>query len=132
MPRKLPPTAFDFKAARTARKYSQQKAAALLHATQPSISRWEADGTMPEIYKMAWLLYWQLEDIKYGSKGASRSRKSSDAGKRSATTGGTQTRKDRSRNRSRQIVSSTKRADESRTGMEEGTTEVFQSTASDK
>jgi len=64
MPRKLPPTAFDFKAARKARKVSQEQAAQILHATQPSISRWEADGTMPEVYKMAWLLFWQLEDSK--------------------------------------------------------------------
>lgn len=66
MPRKLPQTAFDFKAARKARKVSQQKAAEILHATQPSISRWETDGSMPDVYKMAWLLYWQLEDSTNG------------------------------------------------------------------
>lgn len=76
MPRKLPPSAFDFKAARKARKYSQHKAAVLLHATQPSISRWETDGTMPEIYKMAWLLYWQLEDMKHDSGSDKRAGKS--------------------------------------------------------
>jgi transcriptional regulator with XRE-family HTH domain len=76
MPRKLPPVAFDFKAARKARKYSQQKTAVLLHATQPSISRWEKDGTMPEIYKMAWLLYWQLEDMKHDAGSNKRAGKS--------------------------------------------------------
>lgn len=64
MPRKLPQAVFDFKAARKARGVSQQQAAILLHATQPSISRWESEGSMPEVYRMAWLLHWQLEDSK--------------------------------------------------------------------
>lgn len=64
MPRKLPQAVFDFKAARKARGVSQQQAAILLHATQPSISRWESDGSMPEVYRMAWLLHWELEDLK--------------------------------------------------------------------
>lgn len=113
MPRKLPPSAFDFKAARQARKFSQQGAAKLLHATQPSISRWEADGTMPEIYKMAWLLYWQLEDMK------------DDAANRSA-----KTRKTGSANRSRSVVNGAKRIRKSRKGMEESTNEILQQPAS--
>lgn len=111
MPRKLPPSAFDFKAARQARKFSQQKAAKLLHATQPSISRWESDGTMPEIYKMAWLLYWQLEDMKHDNGTKSRRAKTGKAG---------------SRNGSRQTSKGTKRAAPSRNVVEESAVEILQ------
>lgn len=83
MPRNFATGAFDFKAQRKLRGVSQQAAAALLHTTQPSISRWEADGTMPNIYRMAWLLHWQIEDMSNAADTtASKSARKSHAAKR--------------------------------------------------
>lgn len=51
---------FDLKAAREAVGLSQKETSALLHASQPSISRWEIDGTLPIIYREYWSLYWKV------------------------------------------------------------------------
>lgn len=53
----LPP--FDLKAAREARGLTQAEAAELLHASQPSIARWEGEGNLPQIYRSYWELYWK-------------------------------------------------------------------------
>lgn len=52
--------AFDLKAARENLGLSQGETAKLLHASQPSVSRWEIDGSMPIIYREYWSLYWRV------------------------------------------------------------------------
>lgn len=74
MPRHFATGAFDLRAERQARKVSQQFVAALLHTTQPSISRWESDGSMPNIFRMAWSLHWQLEDLKHAADTSTNTR----------------------------------------------------------
>lgn len=61
---KLP--VFDLKAARETRKLSQSDVAAILCTTQASVSRWEASGCLPAIYRKAWLAHWKLEDLLNG------------------------------------------------------------------
>lgn len=56
--------AFDLKAARKTRNLSQLQTAEMLCTTQPTISRWEAEGTTPAIVRKAWEQHWQLEDLK--------------------------------------------------------------------
>lgn len=57
---KLP--AFDLKAARETRNLSQAAAATILCTTQASVSRWEAAGNLPAIYRKAWVQHWQVEE----------------------------------------------------------------------
>lgn len=51
---------FDLKAARESVGLSQIDTAKLLHASQPSVSRWEIDGEVPAICKEYWSLYWRV------------------------------------------------------------------------
>lgn len=64
--------AFDLKAARKRRGLSQVQTAEILCARQPSVSRWEAEGTLPEIARKAWDLHWRMEDSKNGQKETKR------------------------------------------------------------
>lgn len=57
---------FDLKAARETRKLSQSDVAVILCTTQASVSRWEASGRLPAIYRKAWLAHWKLEDLSNG------------------------------------------------------------------
>lgn len=59
--------AFDLKTARKERKLSQLQTAEMLCTTQPTISRWEAEGTTPAIVRKAWNQHWELEDLKNGN-----------------------------------------------------------------
>jgi transcriptional regulator with XRE-family HTH domain len=56
--------AFDLKAARQARRITQNQAKELLCTSQASITRWEKEGTMPLIYRKYWELHWSTEDAK--------------------------------------------------------------------
>lgn len=58
--------AFDLKAARQTRGVSQLEAAEILCTTQPSVSRWEAEGNMPAVYRKVWMQHWQLEKLTHG------------------------------------------------------------------
>lgn len=60
--------AFDLRAQREARSMSQTDVGKLLHSHQTSIARWERDGNMPAIYRMAWTLHWKLEDRNHAPK----------------------------------------------------------------
>jgi DNA-binding XRE family transcriptional regulator len=48
--------AFDLKAAREAQSMTQIQCAEELCSGQSSIARWEADGSLPEIYRKYWAL----------------------------------------------------------------------------
>lgn len=56
--------AFDLRASREARGMTQEATAALLFTHQTSIARWEREGNMPGLARMAWTLHWQIEDAK--------------------------------------------------------------------
>jgi transcriptional regulator with XRE-family HTH domain len=58
----LPP--FDLKAAREAKGWSQIQTAEFFTAGQSSVARWEADGSLPSIYRKYWALYWEHEALK--------------------------------------------------------------------
>lgn len=64
--------AFDLLAAREARGMTQEDVAKLLFTHQTSIGRWEREGNMPGLPRMAWKLYWELHDLK---EGAAKARK---------------------------------------------------------
>ena len=66
--------AFDLKAARKKRGLSQIETAKILCATQPSVSRWEAEGTLPELARKAWDQHWKLEDVANGKAKPARDR----------------------------------------------------------
>lgn len=48
--------AFDLKAAREAQGMNQSECADFLFASQASVARWEADGSLPQIYRAYWNL----------------------------------------------------------------------------
>lgn len=50
---------FDLKAAREAIGLTQIEVSKLLRHTQSTISRWEIDGSVPELVRDFWLLYWK-------------------------------------------------------------------------
>lgn len=70
MPRRTV-AAFDLKAARKVRGLSQTAVAGILCTTQPSIARWESEGSMPAIYRKAWEQHWRLEDATNTTAGKS-------------------------------------------------------------
>lgn len=79
--------AFDLRAARKERNLSQLQTAEMLCTTQPTISRWEAEGTTPAIVRKAWDLHWKLEDLNNGNTGTVDGSSGADkpsTGKRSA------------------------------------------------
>lgn len=64
--KKLKP--FDLKAEREKRELNQTQVAEMLYVTQVSVSRWESEGNMPQIYRAYWELYWQVNKPKAAKK----------------------------------------------------------------
>lgn len=94
--------AFDLKGARESRGLSQTAAAAILCTTQASVSRWEASGNIPDVFRKLWDQHWQLEGDA-NDKGTNR-------GARGAKRGGADARKgkQKSARRNRKLQSTAK------------------------
>lgn len=56
--------AFDLKGEREKRQLSQTAVAEILCTTQASVSRWEACGTIPDVFRKVWILHWRIEDMQ--------------------------------------------------------------------
>jgi hypothetical protein len=85
MPRKKS-AAFDLKGAREMRGLSQAATAIILCSNQPSVSRWEAAGNLPEVYRKVWAQHWQLEAKANGEANRKADARSARLGRRSDKT----------------------------------------------
>lgn len=75
--------AFDLKAMRETRKLSQSDVAAILCTTQASVSRWEASGKTPAVYRKVWEQHWKLEDSANGETNRATTKRAAGSARRS-------------------------------------------------